>query len=194
MTKNPPKINWKDLLLKSGLDNDELSRIPASSCENNIAELDYYVHSLGIPEDRLFEGVSRSANEFKHPGNWLNPLDEIRFHVNMFKNAPELLTHHDAYKAGLHFRHSKSSLFLILVRFMSLSGTLQDIAKHVRKFNNEYSMNSVGYRPGHTFITLQDFPYYREISLGHECHFVRGMLAANFEMHKIFKYEVKEIL
>ena len=194
MTIKHEKIRWQDLVYRTGLGEDELKRIPASSCENNITELDYYVNSLGIREERLFEGVSRLPEDFKHPGNWLSPIDEIRFHVNMFRNAPDLLTHYDAYKAGLHFKHSGDSLFLVLVRLMSLPRTLREMAKHVRKFNNEYNLTPLGFSPGHTFLLLEDFPYYREISLGHECHFVRGMLAANFEMHDVLEYDVREIV
>ena len=188
------KIKWQDLLNRTGLSEDELKRIPASSCENNITELDYYVNSLGIREEKLFKGISRSPEDFKHPGNWLNPIDEIRFHINMFRNAPDLLTHYDAYRAGLHFKHSGNSLFLVLVRLMSLPRTLREMAKNVRKFNNEYNLTPLGFSPDRMFLILEDFPYYREISLGHECHFVRGMLAANFEMHDVLKYKVREII
>lgn len=185
---------WKSLLHRQDLSEEEIKRIPASSCENHINVLNYFVQHKGLSEEELLQGIECSPEMFKDPNNWLNPLDEKNFHLNIFRNSKELLTHYDLYEAGVNFRFSQNTLFQMIFKLLSAGQIFKEASKHVRKFNNEYDMKPVTFKPGKCLFKIVEYPFYRTVSVGHECRYIEGVYAANLEIHNIGNYSIRHII
>ena len=186
--------NWRNLQHKSNLTNNELRQIPGASCENYITALDYFVTDKGYSEKEILNGLEASPEFLKNPRNWLNALDEQTFNINIFKNSKSLFTHYDYYSAGLNATFSDNSLFVIMVKLLSAGRIFKEISKTVKKFNNDNNIVPVNFTNGHSLFLIDDYPFYRDISVGHECHFTAGVFAVNLIIHNISDYSIKHVI
>jgi len=186
--------NWKELIKKENLTDNELKQIPGALCTNYITSRNYFVDFHGYESKDLLDGLDATDEEFNESKNWLHALDEQRFNLNVFRKSKTIFTHHDYYHAGVNFKFSDNNLFIIMVKLLSASKILKEISKTVRKFNNEYDITPVGFKKDSSHFILNDYPFYRSVSVGHECRFSEGVFASNFEIHNIKKYTTKHII
>ncbi len=187
-------MDWQELLYRENLTEDELRRIPGASNENYIAAKDYFGRKYGMDQAALLEGLNISPEDFNNPQNWLNPLQEQRFNINVFRQTPGLFTHHDYYQAGVDFQFTGNSLFILLFKALPASRIIKEINRNVRKFNNEYIITPVDFRKGSSYFLIEPYPYCRQQSVGHECRFTQGVFSANFEIHRIRSYTSRHLI
>lgn len=187
-------MGWQNLLKKESLSKVEILRIPGASNENYITAKNYFCTKFGLTEESLLEGLNISSADFNDPQNWLNPLQERQFNINVFKKIPGLFTHHDYYKAGVDFQFSENSLFILLFKALPASRIIKEINRNVKKFNNDYKIWPLAFQKGHSYFIIEPEPFFREIAVGNECRFAQGVFSANFEIHNIANYTSKHLL
>ena len=186
--------SWEHLLTRTDLTDAELKKVPSVCCVNYITMKNYFQNVARCPAEELLDGIEVSDHFFSDPRNWLNPIDALTFRTNAFRHSKGLLTHHDFRNAGMHFTFSENSLFMILFKLIPISVVLSEMKRNVRKFNNEYEMETIKIGQGKVLIKISDYPYLRNLTTGGECRFVEGVFGANFEMHQIKNYSVKHLI
>ncbi|AFG36298.1 adenylate/guanylate cyclase domain-containing protein [Spirochaeta africana] len=186
--------DWKTLLYRTNLTPQEIREIPGAACENYIAARNYLVNTKGYTDAQLLDGLEISPEEFSVGKNWLHSLDSRQFNTNVFRHAPVLYTHKEYYQAGLAYQFVENDLFLIFFRAIPVTTILREISRTARKFNNQSEMDLIDISRRTAIIKLTPYPYFHACTVGCECRFVEGVLAANFEVHKINSYTTRHVI
>jgi adenylate cyclase len=182
---------WEHYIKRADLSESQLAEIPGTTCESTYSQFEYCEHELGIPRDRLLEGLSVDEEYLKNPNNWISALDDVRLDRNIFAYADRKLTHKDFFHHGSRFRFSRNSAMSTLYSMIPVSRVLKEISRVVTHFNNYYEMKSVYSREGENHITLRPEPYFRRYNSGAACRYTEGVFASNFSLHNIRQFSIE---
>lgn len=186
--------NWNELIFKNSLTRQEEKQIPAALCESYIIVLDYCVKYLAYTEEDILCNLEIKIDEFKNPRNWITITDERQFSKNIYENSKSILSHHDYVTIGIHYLNSFNSVFVLFFKLMSVTRAFEQSAIHVKKFNNEYSITPYIIKPGEVLLQIQDYPFYHNLCMGHECRFTEGAFIANLLLHNIKSYKTDHLI
>jgi hypothetical protein len=169
---------WRELLHRSGLTPDELRRIPAASCENTIALLEYYLSRGLITEHEALANMECDAAFLRDPHNWVNAYQIIQFMRNRRTFERALVTHHDYFQIGRTALFKQQSLASTLFSSMPFKNYLERITGYNKTMNNMFVKRTESIGPGRAVISIEDYPYFRDYAFGGECHWSAGAFAA----------------
>ncbi len=186
--------NWKRLLYRTDLSDEELKTIPARSNENSLAVWNYYSEKFGITEEDVVKDTPYSFDDYMNPKNWENAYYARITDRNILWNLNTAAVHREPYNAGRMFFNTKNTVLRAFMKLVPAEKLFRETASTSEKFNNESIVDLVHYTKGHAILKNTPYPYFREISLGHECHFLHGIIEAICNLHKFRNVNVRHLI
>jgi signal transduction histidine kinase/DNA-binding NarL/FixJ family response regulator len=183
---------FHDLLGRTDLDVDELRTIPARANINNHAIHQFFCKRHGVPLERILAGTGVSPAEFLNEKLWTDPVAARLIDMNAAEAFPGFFHARTGFEEGLAFVDVMPNLHVLYFRLLPIRTVLVQLDRANAKFNNEYRLEAFRIRPGSALITLTPYPYRVARLVGQECHFIRGVLQANFSLHGIREVEITE--
>jgi signal transduction histidine kinase len=186
------EISWKELITKNDLSLNELRQIPCRSTVTLRNSMDH-LESLGVDLSLLLEGVGIEREVLEDPNQWLNPIQISTYDKNYLKLLPNLGEHYSHYELGKSFMKRQNSVIHLLMKISPLSVLITRVQKENAKFNHEFAIDHVSITKNSRYAFFQPYPYYRKQALGHECHFVYGLMHTILEMKGVRSIEIREL-
>ncbi len=185
-------VDWKELVLKENLSEEELRQIP---CRCNITQQDNiknYLHNNWDTECLLHK-LPFSLDDLLNENLWLDPIDTLQFDINYHENLPYFEPHFGQYIDGLKFFNNESGIHRILIKLIPFKKIL-DLSNEISsKFNNEAKVEYLPINKNSGYAFYKPKPFKQNYSMGHECHFTRGVMESILKLKGFDKYSFKEL-
>ena len=170
-------MDWKKLIYRTDLTEVELKQIPSRCAINNKTSLDFFVKE-NKDVSLLTKNTGMTADELVDSDCWLNPIQAFNYDCNYFRYIDNFPVHTEYDKGGFDFINHESSAIKLLMRLTPLNILLKQVQIENSKFNNEVYIEFYKKARKHYEILLKPYPYFQKMGVGHECHYVRGVLKA----------------
>ncbi len=185
-------VHWTEYIQKENLTEDEIELIPSRCGISQLSRINRYI-SYGLNSDLLVQGLPFSINDFNSKDTWLNPYQTKIFDRNYLKNLPERENHKASYNSGLELSKEYNTFNNLLIKSLSLKFICNNISRENRKFNNEYLMEILNTDKDTLTVLMRPYPFFKEFSMGHECHFVRGVIDGVITLKKSLTKKSREL-
>lgn len=150
-----------------------------TSCMNSADLIEYFVGTLGVPIEKVVEGLRVDADFLRNTANWIDNYDTYLLYRNC-QRAVAGFSHRDWYKVG-QATHSNNAAgyFKMLLKLLSTDVIFRRIPQFISHTSTVSTYRVVSSEPGH--IRYRYAIPDREIALGYtigsECWYHLGILS-----------------
>lgn len=184
--------DWKELIKKENLSPDEIRQIPCRCNAVNQANIKRYMDN-NWDVDSLLENLPFSLDDLMNENLWLNPVDSLQFDINYQKNIPYFEPHFSQYFDGLKFFENERIIHRILIKITPMKKILDFSNEISSRFNNETQIEYVPVNKNSGYVFDKPYPFRYTYSMGHECHYSRGVMEAILQLKGFEESGLKEL-
>ncbi len=184
--------NWTENVYHENLNKDELELIPARCSIAQLTKIDRYREN-GWNPGHLLEGIPYTLEEFESKEVWLNPYQVELFDHNYLKYLPQRESHQRQYIDGFNLPKRSSLVETTFIKSLSVKTICNSIGKESAKYHNEYTNEVYGSKKTSLKVIMRPYPFFKAFAMGHECHFVRGVIDGYISLKKEVSAKVEEL-
>ena len=187
------EIKNTDIYKRIDISDEELKLLPGRSNINNRTTFQYWNRTMGITLEEVLHNIDLTPEEYLNENYWTNPFDTYASDMNYYHFSKIDLIPRNCYRAGLEILQLNSPLILSFYRLIPVFRVLKYIQQTSQRFNREYIITSEKINSQHFRLKYTPYPYKLDMSTGQECHFINGVLDANYLLHEVGTYQTKHI-
>jgi hypothetical protein len=165
-----------------------------SRCQINIQENLRILKHLKVPLDDICHSLGLSERELFDAELWLTPNQIRLFDMAFFKALPQLPMHYENLERGRLFINEEPVSTKLAILFMPFALLFAQIDKVNKKFNREQTMSLSRIENNRYLVQQIPYPFYQNMALGHECHYVNGVIEAILSLKGFHGIQTKHIL
>ncbi|MGL1890540.1 MAG: hypothetical protein OCD02_02890 [Spirochaetaceae bacterium] len=184
--------HWTESVFYEDLERDEIELIPARCSIAQLSKIDRY-RELGLDPEKILEGLPYTLAEFEAKESWLNPYQVQLFDKNFLKYLPKREPHFGQYIDGAKLPARSSIVESMFIRSLSVRYVCNNIAKESAKYHHEYTNEVHGSKNTSLKVLMRPYPFFKAFAMGHECHFVRGVIDGYISLKRSVSTKVEEI-
>lgn len=184
--------HWTESVFHEDLDHEEIELIPARCSVAQLSKIDRY-REMGLDPHNIFEDLPYTLEEFEAKESWLNPYQVQLFDRNFLKYLPKREAHFGQYVDGTKLPARSSFVESLFIKSLSVKYVCNNIAKESAKYHHEYTNEVHGSKRTSLKVLMRPYPFFKSFAMGHECHFVRGVIDGYISLKRSVSLPVQEI-
>ncbi len=185
-------IHWTDYIENENLTREDIIKIPSRSCYLHKGEFIQFKEN-GWENKKLSIQLNYSIEDLSNEDIWVNPYESLQFDKNYFNALPYQKYHYFNFDVGYNMIVNDFGIYRTLIMFSNLKQLFKVIEKEGKRHQNEHKFNSTKIEKNRYIVKYEPYPFKRKLSLGHECHYTKGIIEAIFYVKNRTGYFVKEL-
>ncbi len=192
LTRDAVMREWKDLIEREKLTDHELRRIPCMHQHVVEAISDYFQTAFGMPALEIMRLFYQVAGNHPRKQHWISAYDFEQYLDGLFRQTPGLIKPDACYQVAKTFLSKNVTPYKYYLQKMPARLALHGMEQLGNTCHHAMPVEVTFPRADSLLIKITPYPYYRDITKGTFCHFIRGVTDAIFSYRKIRVNKVKE--
>lgn len=177
--------SWQELIKQENLTDHELKQIPCLHQQVVESISTYFQKKFNMSDSRMMKMFISTAEKEPTKQHWINALDFDHYLGSLFQKAPMVIKPDLFYNIAKTFLTSNISPYKYYLQNMPSRMALLAMEQLGNTCHHAMPVKVAFDADTRFMITIKPYPYYRPITKGTFCHFVRGITDAIFKYRKI---------